>query len=134
MIHSKHTNAISGLCIVESNGMGAGSKKSSPTDLCHCPFPGVQWPCTLYNGGCDDLCDTDAKGRVVCTCADDKELVDGFRCISKIVLLSWCSPGWFAWILVAKYYPLSSPPLLQLQVLHICTFYLESLLCQKSHL
>ncbi|XP_022111824.1 prolow-density lipoprotein receptor-related protein 1-like [Acanthaster planci] len=41
----------------------------------------TQWPCRLYNGGCDEWCTTDEFAQVICQCTKDKTLVDDVRCL-----------------------------------------------------
>ncbi|XP_038049226.1 prolow-density lipoprotein receptor-related protein 1-like [Patiria miniata] len=41
----------------------------------------TQWPCQLYNGGCDKTCATDEYAQVVCSCDETEVLVNKYRCL-----------------------------------------------------
>ena len=43
------------------------------------------------NGGCEDICETDITGSVVCSCKEGRTLMDdNYRCVSTINPSSEC--------------------------------------------
>eukprot|EP00057_Strongylocentrotus_purpuratus_P026506 XP_011680980.1 PREDICTED: low-density lipoprotein receptor-related protein 1 isoform X3 [Strongylocentrotus purpuratus] len=51
-----------------------------------------QWPCLHDNGGCEDTCQTNVTGHVLCSCPEGKRVEDGSRCID---LITNCQVGDF---------------------------------------
>lgn len=47
-------------------------------------FTGLTNKCKKLNGGCEDVCQLDAVGSVLCSCHEGRHLLkDGYRCVTR---------------------------------------------------